>query len=206
MDAAWFKALQKRTGVTTFDLGAAIGRDRTVVSKIINGNQKLTLEQAAAFAELLGVPLADMITRAGIGTPAQAQQVSPGFSESDAAPWKGPDRPNDPGRAIAAALGADRPGIDVWQVKGKSMQLAGLMPGDFMLVDTHAADRARAGDTVVAQLYRPSGRDMTAVTVLRRLEPPVLVAASVDPADARVHVVDGVNVLVRGKVIASWRV
>ena len=79
----------------------------------------------------------------------------------------------------------------------------GYMPGDYMLVDTHASERARAGDVVVAQVY--DNAKGSAVTVLRRFEPPVLVAASTDPEDRRVHIVDGVNVVIRGKVVGSWR-
>jgi len=206
MDDKWFKQQQKRAGVTAEDIARRMGRTRSNVSHILNGKQRMSLDWAQAFAEALQVPLATVLEKAGVTDAPVAQQLAPGFAESDAAPWLEAPRPNDPNRAIAAALGADRPGVDVWRVRGNAMALAGLLDGDFVLVDSHAADRARAGDVVIAQLYRPVGRDMTARTVLRRLEPPVLVAASIDPEDARVHVVDGVNVLVRGKVVASWRV
>jgi len=202
MDAAWFKAQQKRAGQTTTDLGAAIGRDRSVVSKIVNGYQRMTLEQARIFAERLDVPLHEMIEAAGLGSSDTARQIAPGFAESDVMPWDIPERPSEPALLIARALGGDRPGIDVWRVKGYAMALGGLLPGDFMLVDTHAAERAAPGDVVIAQIYNR----IDTSTVLRRLEPPVLVSASADPSDGRVHVVDGVNVVVRGKVIASWRV
>lgn len=205
MDDKWFKAQQKRVGVTAEDIAARMGRTRSNVSHILSGKQRMSLDWAQAFAEVLQVPLATVLEKAGVADAPVAQQLAPGFGESDAAPWVEAPRPNDPNRAIAAALGADRPGVDVWRVKGAAMALAGYLMGDFILVDTHAADRARAGDVVLAQVYRATGRDMTARTILRRLEPPVLVAASCDPEDSRVHVVDGVNVLVRGKVLASWR-
>jgi hypothetical protein len=204
MDTMWFKAAQRRAGVTSFDLGEAIGRDRTVISRIINGAQRMTLDQAKAFAEKLGVGLPELLEKAGLADGPTAQVFSPGFAESDAAPWM-----PGPGLAeakevptIAQALGGGRPGVDVWRVRGQTMALAGLLAGDFMLVDTHQAERVKPGDVVVAQLYNPRG----ATTVLRRYEPPVLVAASVDPTDGRVHVVDGLNVVIRGKVVASWRV
>lgn len=206
MDDKWFKAQQKRVGVTAEDIARRMGRTRSNVSHILSGKQRMSLDWAQAFADVLQVPLATVLEKAGAADAQVAQQLSPGFAESDAAPWVAAPRPGDPNRAIANALGADRPGVDVWQVKGAAMALAGYLPGDFILVDTHAAERARTGDVVLAQIYRATGRDMTARTVLRRLEPPVLVAASTEPEDARVHVVDGVNVLVRGKVLASWRV
>lgn len=201
MDAAWFKALQRKAGVTSFDLGDAIQRDRSVISKILNGYQKMTLDQARIFADKLGVPLSEMVEKSGLADAATAQVLAPGFSESDVAAFvpKGFEDRGAP--TIAAAFGA-RPGVDIWTVKGQGMALAGYLPGDFILVDTHAAERVKAGDVVIAQVY---GRD-AARTVFRRFEPPVLVAASPAPEDGRVHVVDGINVVIRGKVIASWRV
>lgn len=204
METLWFKSLQRRAGLTSFDLGEAIGRDRTVISRIINGTQRMTLDQARIFADRLGVPLPEMLEKAGLADKGTAQQLTPGFEESDAAAWvPGPGSSEE--RAVpvvAEALGGGRPGIDVWRVKSHAMSLAGLLIGDFMLVDTHQAERVKAGDVVVAQVYNRSG----AMTVLRRFEPPVLVAASADPAEGRVHVVDGINVVIRGKVTASWRV
>ena len=208
MDASWFKALQKKAGLTSFDLGEAIGRDRTAISKIINGTQRMTLEQAKVFAHLLGVPISEMVEKAGLAGRETAQQLTPGFSDSDAASWvPGPETTSAQIEAVvsvAYALGGNRSGIDVWRVKGRAMALAGLLDGDFMLVDGNASERVRAGDVVIAQIY--NNATGTATTVLRRFEPPVLVAASVAPEDGRVHVVDGVNVVVRGKVVASWRV
>lgn len=65
MDVIWFKAQQKRAGLTSFDLGEAIGRDRSVISRLINGQQKMTLDQARILAEKLGVPLSTMVEKAG---------------------------------------------------------------------------------------------------------------------------------------------
>lgn len=202
MDMAWFKQKQRQAGVTSFDLGEAIQRDRSVISRIINGSQKMTLDQARAFADLLKVPLAEMIERGGLGDKPTAQELSPGFSESDAAAWiPGPaNLETQAVQTIAKAFG-ERPGVDVWRVRSSAMALWGLLEGDFMLVDTHQAERVKSGDIVIAQIYTRTGAN----TVLRRFEPPVLVAASPWPADGRIFVVDGVNVVVRGKVIGSWR-
>lgn len=204
MDATWFKAQQKAKGLTSFDLGEAIGRDRTAISRILSGKQRMTLEQAGLFAVAFGVPLAEVITRAGINVrPAYASAFS-GLSEGDAAPFElGPRAgPGHTVQSIAESLGGNRPGVDVWRVKGQAMALAGLLLDDFILVDLNQSERVRAGDVVVAQIYQRNG---TANTILRRYEPPVLVAASADPADGRVHVIDGSNVVIRGKIIASWR-
>ncbi len=204
MDDKWFKAQQKKVGVTAEDIARRMGRSRANVSHILTGRQRMSLDWARAFAEVLQVPLATVLEKAGVADVTTAQQIRPGFAEGDAAPWRaGPTMAeNATVRGVAEALGADRPGVDVWRVKGATMALGGLLAGDFILVDTHASERARQGDIVVAQLYRAGD----AVTVLRRFEPPVLVAASTAPEDGRVHVVDGVNVVIRGVVVASWRV
>ena len=202
MDDKWFKAQQKKVGITADQIAAVLGRDRSVVSKILAGKQRMTLEWAQAFATSLHVPLSTVLEKAGAADFQAVEQVKPGFAESDAAPFiYGPGMADHHAhRAIATAMG-ERPGVDLWRVKSRAMSLAGLLEGDFILVDTHQAERVRPGDVVIAQIYNPRG----AMTVLRRFEPPVLVAASADPADSRVHVVDGQNVVIRGKVVASWR-
>jgi transcriptional regulator with XRE-family HTH domain len=203
MDKDWFRDRLRAANLTTEDVARALRRDRAVVSRILNGRQKPSLEQAQIIADLFGVDVGEVLRRARLLDARSAQTLAPGFSESEAAPWKGQDRADDPNRTIARALGGDRAGVDVWRMKGSAMALGGLLSGDMMLVDTHQADRARAGDVVVAQIY--DNRIGHAVTVVRRMEPPVLVASSASPEDWRVHVVDGVNVVVMGRVIASWR-
>lgn len=79
----------------------------------------------------------------------------------------------------------------------------GYMPGDYLLLDTLSAERVHQGEVVVAQVY-DNARNISTF-VLRRFEPPVLVAASASLDDRRVQIVDGVNVVIIGKVIASWR-
>lgn len=202
MDVLWFKAQQKRVGVTADQIAEKMGRTRANVSHILNGRQRMSLDWAKAFAEVLQVPLATVLEKAGVTDAPTAQAVQPGFSEADVAPYlAGPGLGEAAAVHNVAQLFGERPGVDVWRVKSPAMALGGYLPGDFMLVDTLQAERARPGDVVVAQLYTRAG----ATTVLRRFEPPVLVAASADPAEGRVHVVDGVNVVIRGKVVASWR-
>ncbi|MDF2143229.1 helix-turn-helix transcriptional regulator [Paenirhodobacter sp. CAU 1674] len=202
MEKAWFKQALRKAGKTSNDLADAIGRDRAVVSRIMNGHQRITIDQAKVFAAQLGVPLDEILMRSGLADPPTAQVFKPGFADGDATPFvhKGPEDRATP--TIAQALGA-RPGVDIWTIRSGALALMGYMPGDHMLVDTLQADRAAPGDVVVAQVY--DNARGTAATLLRRFEPPVLVAASTAPEDRRVHVVDGNNVVIRGKVVASWR-
>lgn len=199
MDDKWFKQQQKRAGITADQIAAKLGRHPSVVSKILNDKQKMTLDWAKAFAEALNQPLAVILEKAGVTDEATAQQINPGFSESDAAPWTPTpgslaDRHS---QGIAEHFGA-KAGVHVWRVKGDAMALAGYLDGDFILVDSFQAERVRAGDVVIAQIYDRQGG---ASTVLRQFQPPVLIC----PKDLSVHVVDNNNVTIHGKVTASWR-
>ena len=204
MNKDWLKKRLRMQGKTSADLATAIQRDRAVVSRILNGHQQPTLDQAKTLASELGVELSDFLVQANMVDAPLAPAFNSGFAESDAAAWipaSSAIGESIETNKIAAAFGA-RAGVDIWRVKSSAMALAGMMQGDFMLIDTHQAERCRAGDVVIAQVYNPSG----ATTVLRRYAPPILMAHSADPTDWRVHVVDGVNVVVMGKVVASWRV
>lgn len=203
MDDKWFRAQQKRVNVTAEDIAREMGRARSNVSHIYSGKQAMSMEWAKAFAKVLQVPLDEVLRRAGVLEEPQARQLAPGFSDSDAAPFTGTGGTAARIDQIALCFGGGKPGIDVWQVRSPALHLCGYLPGDYLLVDTHQSELCRAGDVVLAQKYDWQAGDAT--TLLRRLEPPVLVAASTDPDTQRVHVVDGANVVIAGKVVASWR-
>lgn len=120
MDDKWFKQQQKRVGVTAEDIARVMGRSRANVSHILTGRQRMSLEWAKAFAEVLQVPMATVLEKAGVADAPTIQKITPGFSDSDAAPWvAGPAMAEGAAvRSVVAALGADRPGIDIWRVKG----------------------------------------------------------------------------------------
>lgn len=200
MDEKWFKAQQKRAGVTAEDIANIMGRDRSAVSHIYTGRRQMSLPWAKAFSEALKVPLDDVLAHAGVLEEDDRQPIRMGFAEGDVTPFSGLREQSKP---FITEMGGNRPGVDVWTVATSAMQIAGYMPGDNILVDTHQSETVRAGDAVLAQCY-----DMVsgaAQTVFRIYEPPVLVAASANPEDAGVRVVDGRNVVIRGRVVASWR-
>ena len=203
MDSNFFRAALRRRGLTQDDIASAIGRDRSVVSRILSGRQQLTLDHARVIAAALELPLADVLTHAGQMDETEARPLRAGFAESDATPWTGRPGTTETMDRQAALFGGGRPGIDVWTVNSRAMILGGYLPGDQILVDTHQSERCRAGDVVIAQVY--DSQTGTATTVLRRYEPPVLIAASPDPDDQRALTVDWRNVAIRGKIIASWR-
>lgn len=203
MDDKWFKQKQKQVGVTAEEIARELGRDRSVVSRIYVGRQRMTLDQAKIFARVLNQPLDEVLARAGVLLEDEASQVRPGFAESDLEPMTGKGVEQERNRNRAAHFGGEKPGFSIWIVKSLVMSVGGFLPGDYVLVDANQSERCKPGDVVLAHNFnRANGKQDT---ILRRYEPPVLVTASSDPAHGRVLVVDHNNVVIKGKVIASWR-
>lgn len=202
MDDKWFKQQQKIAGVTADKIANRMGRSRSAVSHIYTGQRRMSLDWAKAFAETLNVSLDEVLKRAGVLNPEDAQTIAPGFAESDAVVFVGKASEENKARNVADLMGGGKPGIDVWVVKTNVMLLQGFLAGDSILVDTHQGETCRAGDIVIVQVYNRNGG---AATFLRRFEPPVLISCSPDPNDQKVYVVDGDHVAILGKVIAKWR-
>lgn len=203
MDDKWFKRRQKEVGVTAEDIANEMGRARSGVSHIYSGHQRMSLDWARAFAKVLDVPLDEILKHAGVAAANEAQTLAPGFSESDAMPFiaKGGEEIKE--QARAEQFGGNKPGVDIWQVKSDALILKGFLLGDRLLVDSHQSERCKAGDVVLAQVF--NWKSASGVTLLRQFQPPVLVSANTDPNMQDVHVVDGKNVVIKGKVIAAWR-
>lgn len=66
MDGAWFKTRLRSLGKTQTDLAVAIHRDRSVVSKMLGGQPSLKLDQVRPFADVLQVPIFELLYRAGL--------------------------------------------------------------------------------------------------------------------------------------------
>lgn len=64
----WIRERLKSIGATQEQLAQAIGRDRAVVSRILQGRQRLRLDWAAAFANILQMPLAEFLRLSGLDT------------------------------------------------------------------------------------------------------------------------------------------
>lgn len=203
MDDKWFKQQQKKAGVTADQIAERLGRDRSLVSRIYVGRQKMTLEQAKVFATSLDQPLEVVLQKAGITDTSTAHKVSIGFSEGDVVPFVTKQGTQPKAMTTAETLGGGRPGVNIWKVGSDAMIMQGYLPNDFILVDEKSTHTCKAGDVVLAQVF--NGKTATANTLLRRYEPPVLVSATTNGDKQRVHVVDGINVVLTGKVIASWR-
>jgi SOS-response transcriptional repressor LexA len=205
--ARWVSA-QERYSLASLAREAGLS-NTTILHALRHGNapNSSTIDK---IKEVTGLNYDETVAFAGDAKPPEERPrrppdrpAHPGFSESDVAPWVGkPDAPETQRvEEMADFLTKGRGGRDVWRVGTRAMILAGYDAGDFILVDQHAAPAA--GDVVIGQV---SDFELgSATTLLRRYDPPVLAAASTDPADWTPHVVDGRNVKIMGVVTASWR-
>lgn len=196
IDTEWFKQRHLAVGISQGAAAERLGRAPTFFTRVYSGQQRLRPDEAMQLAEILKVPVSEIRRRAGL---AGAEAIPDG----DAARWA----PEDPeaGKAAAemtAALAGGRAGVDTWRVSTSAMQLAGYVEGDIILVDTHRVAPA-PGAVVLAQVY--DWQLGSAMTLLRRYDPPVIMAASADAREWKPYVVDGTNVLIVGIVVASWR-
>jgi len=66
MDADWFEKRLKAVDKTQSHLAAAIGRDRSIISRIFSGNRKMALDDVGPFAEVLEVTYEEVLKRAGL--------------------------------------------------------------------------------------------------------------------------------------------
>ena len=174
-----------------------------MVSRILNGRQPMPPRVAEIFAEALNVPLSEVLERADMFSETPPKKTLLGLDQDDASLWKPkasePDSVIDVANAIANSAEAE-----VWVVHKPSMVLEGIMPGDFVLASPIIkGTNPKPGDTVIARVNDWKVGD--ARNVLRRYEPPVLVAASTDRDYSGVFIVDGNNVDVLYRIIASWR-
>ncbi len=66
MDTEWIKARKKMLKVTDVALAQALGVERSVANKVVNGKVEMNARRADAVAKLLGVARDEMLFRAGI--------------------------------------------------------------------------------------------------------------------------------------------
>jgi len=68
-DAPWFDAKLEERDLSRAVMAAVAGLSEAELALVFKDQQELSAGQVAAFAELLGVPAAEIADRAGISTP-----------------------------------------------------------------------------------------------------------------------------------------
>lgn len=74
-DAPWFDAKLAERGLDRAVLAAVAGLTEADLALVFKDQRELSAGQVAAFAELLGVPAAEVANRAGVSTPTPGQDA-----------------------------------------------------------------------------------------------------------------------------------
>jgi hypothetical protein len=74
-DARWFDEKLSESGLSRDVLAAVAGLSVAELALVFKDQRELSAGQVAAFAELLGVPAAEVANRAGVSTPAPGQDA-----------------------------------------------------------------------------------------------------------------------------------
>ncbi|TCP71845.1 helix-turn-helix transcriptional regulator [Sphingomonas sp. PP-CE-1G-424] len=122
MDKSWFDVQKKTAGVGNKELADAIGRDRSIVSRILKGEVRFDLDYADPFARVLGVDAAEILLRAG----APIDVVPP--SNARAVAFEGASLENPAGNlpVWGTGLGAAR------EIDGEAIEQTDLNTGEVL--------------------------------------------------------------------------
>lgn len=187
--SAYLKRVRAERGWSMNKTGEIAGVSKTTISRNEN--------RPPDYSYLLSTRSIQKIARAsGIAPPPElsvgANGKAVGFAEPEVTPIDdGQDKYGE----------EENPNQSRWVINGRTLELAGFVPGDVVTIDQ--AVPAVAGDIVCAQIYSHG----TAETVIRRYNPPYLVVATADPAAMALEPehVDGRNVTIKGTVIRTVR-
>ena len=191
----WLRRLPALTGLSLTAIAQKAGLARSTLTRPLKDSERGISTLHAATVEkvckAVGVPAPE--------APPGIARSSPAFAE-DAAPFAGSGRDSRIEQAVSAIV-AGRNGIAPWTVKSRALELAGILPGDVVLVDLNAAPEP--GDAVCAQVYDWSRmRAETVMRVLANAGPlKLLISRSMDPAFNAPLVVDDERVVIKGVVL-----
>ncbi|MGL4490542.1 MAG: hypothetical protein ACRCU5_13980 [Rhizobiaceae bacterium] len=186
---AWVKALLGHTGLNAHQLATKAGINSSTLHRFLSSpdyDGMLSGRTLSALADVSGVQ------------PMEFPGRQRGMGEADAVPFQYEERndaANNFNRAVRELCGG-RNGRDPWVMNSYALELAGILPGDIMIIDLNR--NAKPLDIVCAQIYDwPRSR---AETVFRVFDPPFLLPRSLRQANEKPVMVDSTNVIIKGVV------
>lgn len=173
----WLRSLPRQTGKSLSAIAKEIGKPASTLTRPLKPSDpgtsmphQTTIDKIVARYN---------IAPPNLSLPGSQRAPLRGFSE-DAVPYSHDN--GSPLDAAVKALVAGKPNADPWLIRSRSLELAGYLPGDVVIIDLSA--RPVPGDAVCAQTEVDLVKG-TATTVMRIYERPgsstILVAASLDP-------------------------
>ncbi len=185
----WLRAVAAYMNQSLSELALNSGIAASTLTRYINDRSNtltVTDRTIEAVSKYTGIPRTVM----------PGQRKLPGFGESEAVPYDARQEEPLPAwvRAAIAAHKGNRNGVEAWVMKGWTLDMLGILPGDILMIDQNK--RAKAGNIVCAQITDlATGR---AETVMRRYEPPFLLTYSSKLGPARPEQVDDERVIIMG--------
>lgn len=167
-------------------------------SKSMNGTRQFKPAELVAIQRILSGPRPDTARLAPETTAPMARTIDlsdPLSGFGDRLPLR--SRTN---AQLALAFGEGHQ-KHAFEVRNDCLNLAGYLPGDFVMVDMTNPESAIEGDIVVAQVNTDD--PATIMSVFRRFEPPFLVPVSSDRTHKTYSIRE--NSTIMGIAVASWR-
>ncbi len=169
------RQLMEERGVRQIELAELFGRDKSVITHLMQGKRQLKAEEALKLAQHFKVPVSMILDE----TPVQGAS---GLSEPMRVPFHAPPRQHASSPQVTEENGAyflqiESAAEDAFalEVADDGMNLAGVMAGDIVIASLKAT--CREGDVVVAQRYEGDG----AVSIVRKYQGNQLMAMSTNP-------------------------
>lgn len=176
MDTAHLKQLLTQHGITQTELAQLLGRDKSVITNLLQGKRRLQADEAGIIARALGVPVARVL---GVKDEKSLQGVAEGclipFQHAPTRTKKARHVIHKGGKYFLEESAGFSSKAFALEVQDDALNLSGVLAGDVIISEL---DRAcKPGQIVIAQYYHGSGAE----TILRRYQPPHLAAHSTNP-------------------------
>jgi len=186
---AWLSAVAQHLNLSLSELAKNAGlAPSTVTRYFYDRSNKLGLSKRSldAISAYSGVPYPTMPGQRTVG----------GFGSPDMVPFGDEERLDYPDWVSSSVkiATAGRNGVEPWQIKSRALDMLGYLPGDILLIDRNK--RPKAADVVCAQVTDLATGSTQ--TVLRRYEPPFIVAHSAKMGPQRPELVDDERVTIIG--------
>ena len=168
VDTRWFRDRLADQRMSQRALARNLGLDAAAVSLMLRGKRQMKISEAAAIAQLLGVPADDVMAHAGVRIASRntmvpvsgwmdgTAEVHVDMKSGQAVPHPGGDLPDEAGAAVCRTAGTDLEHMDGWLLFTNRMDPAGGIAPE--AVGRLAFVRIRDGVIYVAKLMHGTRR------------------------------------------------
>lgn len=172
------RQLLKAHNVTQTELARLLGRDKAVITNLLQGRRRLQAVEAMKIARHLNVPVAEVLGEQKPAHGMEERVLIPFQQAPETSARKHAQVVRAKGKYYLESFQPFGPQAFALEVKDDSLNLAGILPGDITVCDM--GRECKAGETVVVQHYQRVG----AKTLLRKYQPPLLLPHSTNSAHA----------------------